>query len=241
MTTSQMNMHRKKSKNQNQMERKRKDRYLENGGSFHYYGKHADLGHHHGDSLLEVLSPSGNHQHKQHVGPDTLCYMRTQLPCMENKSENSGHAYSPKESSYASNPIQSMESSHCPSFEIPAKTINEKRDQICQDLQTFTTRKFKNVNMSVPVEFCHPVSGHKQVQQSENDVEAHSEIEGVSVGIPTDLDSSNVQESSCMSSVVDEISVEATNFRQLQQVMEKVQMLLNIYLLPNFKWNSMRT
>ncbi|KAG2705115.1 hypothetical protein I3760_05G037200 [Carya illinoinensis] len=240
MPKEQRNVHRKKSKNQSQMERKRKDRYLENGDSFHYYGKHADLGHHHGDSLCEVFSPPGNHQHKQNVGPDTSCYIRTQIPCMHlecshpsdkvsvcpaplgNKFENSGHAYSPKESSYASNPVQSMESSHCPSFEVPAKTVNEKRDQLCQDLQTPTTRKFKNVDMSAPMEFCHPVSAHKQVQHSENEVEVHSEIEGVSVGIPTDLDSSNVQESSCMSSVVDEISLEATNFRQLQKVMEKL-------------------
>jgi hypothetical protein len=105
---------------------------------------------------------------------------------------------------------------------------NETSKKLCQDLQPPVTRNFKQVNMSTPMAFCRPVSAQKQVQHSEIDFEAHSEVEGVSVGIPTELDSSNVQESTCMSSVPDEISLEATNFCQLQQVMEQVQMITEV-------------
>lgn len=64
------------------------------------------------------------------------------------------------------------------------------------------------------------------MDQPENDAEGLGEIEGVGLGIPPELDSSNGQEGSCMSSVLDEISIEALGFRQLQHVMEQVQRVL---------------
>lgn len=140
-----------------------------------------------------------------------------------NKFEKSGlTSASAKESSYASNPVHSMESSHGPSLEVVVETTDEKRVKTCQDLQPPVSRKFKHLNMSTPMAFRTPASTKKQLQNSEIQVEAQSQVDGASVGIPTELDSSNVQESSCMSSVLDEISLEATNFRQLQQVMEQV-------------------
>ncbi|GMY39015.1 protein LNK1 [Fagus crenata] len=235
-----INLHRKQSKNQNQTEGKRKDRYLENGDSFQYYGKLEDPKHCYGDSSPEFVSSHGIHQHKQDIGPDTLSYMQAHVPYMHldyrhpsnqisvcpsgNKSENNGPpSPSPKESSYASNPVQSMESSHGQSLEVLVKTMNEKREKLhcCQDLQAPSTRKSKHVNLATPMAFCLPVSAQKQAQHSENEVEAYSEV-GLTIGIPTEFDSSNVQESSCMSSVLDEISLEATSFRQLQQVTEQL-------------------
>lgn len=234
-------MHRKQSKNHNQTERKRKDRYLQNGGSSHYFGKLGDPKHCYGDSSHEALSTLGSHQHKQSRGPDALCYRQTHIPCMHlecshpsdqislcpalsgNRSENSGHTTSTKESSYASNLVQSMESSHGHPLDFPAKTNNGRREKLCQDLQTPIPRKFKHLDMSPPMEFGHIVSAQKQVLHSENEVEAHGEVEGVSVGIPTEFDSSNVPESSCISSALNEISLEANNFRQLQQVTEQVR------------------
>ncbi|XP_030945072.1 protein LNK1 isoform X1 [Quercus lobata] len=213
----QINFHRKQSKNQNQTEGKRKDRHLENGVSLQSH---------------EVFSSLGIHQHKQDTGPDTLSYMQMHVPYMHldyrhpsdicqttsgNRSDNNGPpSPSPKESSYASNPVQSMESSHGPSLEVPVK--NEKREKLhcCQDLQAPSTRKSKLVNMTTPMAFGLP-SAQKQARLSENEGEAHSEV-GVTKGIPTEFDSSNAQESSCMSSALDEISLEATSFRQLQQV-----------------------
>lgn len=140
------------------------------------------------------------------------------------KSENNCHlSPSLKESSFASNQLQSMDSSHDPTFEAPAVTKNEKRENIChcQNLRTSLSRNFLTANGASPATFCDSVSVQKQAHQSEYDIEGHGEI-GVSIGIPVELDSSNMQETSCMSSALDEISLEATSFRQLQQVMDQV-------------------
>ncbi|KAG7976366.1 hypothetical protein I3843_06G145800 [Carya illinoinensis] len=163
---------------------------------------------------LLPFSPPGIHQHNQDVGLDNLCFMQTQITCMHlgcsrpldqisfcpalsgTKSEINGHTSSSKESSYASNPVQYIESLHGSPFEVLEETINERREKLSP-----ITGKFKDVDMSPLVEFCHPVSALEQVQHSENEVEAHNEVKGVSAGIPTDLDSSNLHESSCMSYV----------------------------------------
>ncbi|KAL1176296.1 hypothetical protein V6Z11_A04G149100 [Gossypium hirsutum] len=65
-------------------------------------------------------------------------------------------------------------------------------------------------------------SSKNESSYASNQDEGHSEVEGVSVGNPAELDSSNVRESSCVVSPFDEVSLEATSFRQLQQVMEKL-------------------
>lgn len=70
--------------------------------------------------------------------------------------------------------------------------------------------------------FSYPVQIEKSMDQPEIDVGGLGEIEGVGLGIPAELDSSNGQEGSCMSSVLDEISLEAIGFRQLQHVMEQL-------------------
>ncbi|GKV11150.1 hypothetical protein SLEP1_g22429 [Rubroshorea leprosula] len=138
-------------------------------------------------------------------------------------SENNGHPTSTKESSYASNQLQSMESPLGPSFTAPTMITNEKKGKLRhqQDLQASFNRNFQHVNVESRMIFHDPVIVQKQIHQSEQD-EGHSEVEGVSIGVPTELDSSTAQESSCVSSVLDEISLEATSFRQLQHVMEKL-------------------
>lgn len=217
---------------------------MENGSFQHYdeLKQFTDLKHLFGDSSPQVFPPSGLQPHKQNT-EQSLNYMQTHIPYMRQdyshpsdqisvcpipsgtKSENNTHmSPSPKESSYASNQVQSMESSHGLSFEAPSVTTNEKREKLfhCQDLQAPFTRNFKHANVAGPVEFCSALSVQKQVHQSELRIEGNSEVDGVSIRVPAELDSSNGQESSCMSSVLDEISLEATSFRQLQHVMEKV-------------------
>ncbi|KAK9287223.1 hypothetical protein L1049_015636 [Liquidambar formosana] len=102
--------------------------------------------------------------------------------------------------------------------------MDEKREKLYrqQGLQASFTRNSKCDDLVVQAAFCDSVSIQKKVHPSENEVEGHSEVEGVSIEIPAELDSSNVQESSCMSSVLDEISIEATSFCQLQHVMEQL-------------------
>lgn len=223
-----------------------KRRFMENGGSVNHYvsqDQPADKKHLFGDSSSQVFSPSGLWQRKQNLAPDSLSYMQTHNPYLHldyshpsdkisvcptppgiKSDNNSNMSPSPKESSYASNQVQSVESSHGPPFEAPSVTTNEKREKPshCQGVQVPFTRNFKHENMVNAMEFDNALPVQKQVHKTEQETEGHSDVEGVSIRVPAELDSFNAQESSCMSSVLDEISLEATSFRQLQQVMEKL-------------------
>ncbi|KAG8639754.1 protein LNK1 isoform X2 [Manihot esculenta] len=192
-----------------------------------------------GDTSQQVFPP-GVQQHKQNTVSDSLNHLQAHTRCMHMDygrssnqtcvgpnqsgigSESSGlPSPSPKESSFESNQVQSMDSLHSPSLQAPAVST-KKRERVHhnQDLQVPYARNFKCANVASPAAFYDSVQN--QACQSGYEVESHSEIEGVNIGIPAELDSSNAQESSCMSSVLDEISLEATSFRQLQRVMEQL-------------------
>lgn len=241
---SQAHLQKKQLKHQNKSDGKQKVRLVENGSFPHYdeLKQFTDLKHPFGDSSSRVFPTSGLQPHKQNIEQNSMNYIPTHIPYMHldyshpsdqisvcptpsgTKYENNIHTSPlPKESSYASNQVQSMESSHGLSFETPSVTTNDKREKLyhCQDIQAPVTRNFKHANIAGPVEFCSAVSVQKQVQ-SELGIKGNSEVDGVSIRVPTVLVSSNGQESSCMSSVLDEISLEATSFCQLQQVMDKV-------------------
>ncbi|XP_022725218.1 protein LNK1-like isoform X2 [Durio zibethinus] len=178
---------------------------------------------------------------KQNIGPDSVSYVKTDIPYMHlsysshsdqisicptlsgAKSENNGHPSSKNESSYASNQVQSIESSCAPSLEALAIISNEKGGKLYHQQETLAplNTNVKHAKKESQMAFCDPFIDQKQVRLSEQD-EDHSEVEGVSVGYPAELDSSNAQESCCVSSVLDEVSQEATSFRQLQHVMEKL-------------------
>ncbi|XVE49568.1 hypothetical protein DITRI_Ditri01bG0092100 [Diplodiscus trichospermus] len=91
-------------------------------------------------------------------------------------------------------------------------------DQISPSPTLSSVKSENNGHLSLKVQSSY---ASNQVCQAEQD-EGQSEVEGVSVGNPAELDSSNAQESSCVSSVLDEVSLEATSFRQLQQVTQKL-------------------
>ncbi|GMJ06777.1 NIGHT LIGHT-INDUCIBLE AND CLOCK-REGULATED GENE 1 [Hibiscus trionum] len=240
--SEQISLQEKHSK-QHRASGERKDQYLENDGSFTQYDsirQFADVKHPFTNSSCQLFSSSDLQRNKQNVGPDSVNYIRTDIPYIHlsyrnssdqvsicptlpsAKSENNGPS-SKMESSYVSNQVQSMESSHGPSFEAPAITTSEKRGKLyCQqDTQTPLNRNAKHAKMESEIAICDPITIQNQVRQSEQD-ECRSEVEGVSVVNPAELDSSNARESSCVISPLDEVSLEATSFRQLQQVMEKL-------------------
>ncbi|XVE49566.1 hypothetical protein DITRI_Ditri01bG0092100 [Diplodiscus trichospermus] len=237
--SEQINPQKKQSK-QLKASGERKDQHLENGGSFNIK-QFADVKHPITDSSFQIFSTSGLQRHKQNIGPDSVSYEQKNIPYMHLsysshsdqispsptlssvKSENNGHLSLKVQSSYASNQVQSMESSPGPSFEASAIIMNEKRGKLYyqQDTQATLNRITQHAKMESQMAFCDPVTVQKQVCQAEQD-EGQSEVEGVSVGNPAELDSSNAQESSCVSSVLDEVSLEATSFRQLQQVTQKL-------------------
>lgn len=118
---------------------------------------------------------------------------------------------SPRESSYAS-----TESSHDVSFQHRADFQNKTKEKLR------LSRRTDKSNSVVQRADSDSISAQKQVPNFGNEVQGQSEVSGSDIGIPGELDSSNIQESSCMSSVLDEISIEATSFRQLQQVLEQL-------------------
>ncbi|GAV91663.1 hypothetical protein CFOL_v3_35053 [Cephalotus follicularis] len=238
--SEKINLHKRQSKNQNQPELKRKDRNLENGPTFHQYGslkQYLRVKDPFGNSSCQVFPPSCLKQQKQIVGTDSLSYMKTQVPYMNldyclptdhisdstiscTKSENNGYpSRSLKESSYVSNQVQSMESCHGPLSEAPAMTTNGRIERLYphHDL----VKKFKHETMASPMKFYDPVSAQKQVHLSVHEMEDQSEVGG-SRGLPAKLNTSNAQDSSYVSSVSDEVSLDATSFHHLQQVMEQL-------------------
>ncbi|KAA8536468.1 hypothetical protein F0562_028946 [Nyssa sinensis] len=205
-----INLHKKQSKQHNQSEGKRKGRCLENGGSFHHI------------SDLQFKDTHIPYMHSDYQHPSDQIPVSPTLSGIVSE-KNGLTSLSPKESSYASNQVQSMESSRNHSFEAPAITMDEKSEKLHlrQGFQPSFQTNRERVDLVVPTAIFNPVSFRKQVHQSENNVENHSEV-GVCMGIAAELDSSNVQESSSMSSRLDEISLEATSFHQLQHVMEQL-------------------
>uniref|UniRef100_A0A5B6ZCE4 Protein LNK1 n=1 Tax=Davidia involucrata TaxID=16924 RepID=A0A5B6ZCE4_DAVIN len=241
----QVSLHKKRSKHHNQLQGKRKGRCLENGGSFHHISdlQFNDIKLPSGGSSRQIFPSTDIRQQLQNMGSGSFGYLQTHIPYMHSefhhssdqfsvsptlssiKSENNGlMSLSPKESSYASNQGQSMESTHDHSFEVPAITVDEKKEKlhVRQGFQPSFTSSRKHVDLVVPAAICDPISIWKQVHHSENKIENRSEVGEVTMGIPAELDSSNVQESSSMRSRLDEISLESTSFCQLQHIMEQL-------------------
>ncbi|XP_027338453.1 protein LNK1-like isoform X3 [Abrus precatorius] len=208
-----------------------------NSGSVHPYAppeQYADFG----ASSSGVTSLDSIQKHKLNMESDSLGCIQTQSPITHpdhshapnhasifptfsgSRSELDGRlSASLKESSYASN----VESSHGHSFEAAALKTNEKREKLhhCCDGPPLC-RSFKNENMPNQMPFHSPGSAQHVGHQFENENEGHSEVQEVSVGFSPEIDSSTVQESSSMSSALDQASREATSFCHLQHIMDQL-------------------
>lgn len=135
-----------------------------------------------------------------------------------NKSEDSGiPSISLKDSSYASSKIQSLDGAHECSIKNPSVTRNMEIDRHHQRRVSGNPDKSK---FMVPTVDTDPLCPQK-FSDFGNEVEGQSEFDG-DIDIATELDSSNIQESSCISTVLDEVSIDASSFQQLQDVMEKL-------------------
>lgn len=224
---------------------KRKIGYMENGDSVSPYAQmeqYADLKQPFEASSSGVTSQGSIQKLGPNMDSDSLGCITVQnslthpdychtpdytslLPNLSgSKSECDGHPSPPfKKSSYASN----IESSHGDRLEAAALKTNDKREHLynCRDAQLLN-RGFKSENMANPLPFQNPGSAQQVGRKFENENEGHSEVGGVSIGFSQEIDSSNVQESSSMSSALDSMSLEATSFCQLQQVMDQVLDLL---------------
>ncbi|KAK7246762.1 hypothetical protein RIF29_41632 [Crotalaria pallida] len=156
------------------------------------------------------------HPNYSHVPNHPLLFSTISGP----RTKPNGHlSASLKESSYAS----SMESCHGHSLEGASLKTNMKRENLhhCHDGHMLS-RSFKNEKIANQMPFHIPSSAQQIANQFENENEGHSEVCGVSQGFSPEIDSSTVQESSPMSSALDQNSVQATNFCQLQQIMDQL-------------------
>lgn len=126
------------------------------------------------------------------------------------KSEDNVQLISQKKSSDAVNRMLSVQSIHglvehkTKGFELngfSASTISHEMGTLISD----------------------PVIAQNQVSSFESGIEGQSECTANGLtSFPAEFDPSNLQESSCLSSGLDEVSLEASSFRQLQNVMEKL-------------------
>ncbi|XP_010269249.1 PREDICTED: protein LNK1-like isoform X2 [Nelumbo nucifera] len=148
-------------------------------------------------------SPDGL-EPKQDIKPDFLSYLHTSTPFLPH------HA-------------QPMEGSSDTSPKAPAIKSEEKMDKLhlqhqVEDTLVRDTQHEESVQQS---SFTDQITSQRYMQWIQDEVGGNSEVEGVSTELlPVEVDSSTVQESSCMSSALpNEVSVDETSFQQLQYVM----------------------
>lgn len=229
---------RDQKKQQRHKEGKRKDERFENGVSLRHINDLQKKGIHlpSGETSQKGCTSIGVQQQKQNFGPGYFDYLSNNVSYVQSdyyqpsgqttvsstlsgiKSENNAQiAFSQKDSSHASNSMLPMEHSHNLSFVVTDIAPEEMRGKLChqQGFQLSSDSNSKHVDL---ISFCNPVS-----EQKGKEFENHSDIEGVSVGVLADLGGpSDVQESCSIDSGLNEFSLEATSFRQLQQVMEQL-------------------
>lgn len=119
-------------------------------------------------------------------------------------------------SSYASNQGYSTESSGDHLFDGTATEIDERQ-------QAYDSQGFQPLFMGSSRRAGRMFQSSKGVlvsAEKQKELESQSDMEGVQKG--SEIGSLKAPESSSVSSVLDEISLEATSFRQLQQVMVQV-------------------
>lgn len=219
-------------------------KYIQDDDSFnHYQGLEyfADLKPPLANSSSTTFASSGIQQANHNVEPHSLGYMPRDpshvhldfshptdqvsvFPTFSSVQNSSDPSPSTKGSSFSSNQLLSVDNGKAPSFNSVAMSKNEKREKMHhhQDAKAPVSKSFKHLDTVSTPTFHDKGHNQKQACRSKNETEAHSTVEGLGTEIPAELDSANAQESSFMGSTSDEISLEASSFRQLQQVMEKV-------------------
>ncbi|CAL0309512.1 unnamed protein product [Lupinus luteus] len=213
--------------------------YLENGDSIYPYApeKYADTKQPYEVSSGEVTSLDSIQKHKLNTDSDSLGCIQTQAFKMDpdyshapnhtslistlsgSRSEHGGHilAASLKESSYAS----SIESCHRHFLEPASLKTNVKNKNLHHHHDGhMLSRSFNNESIANQMPFHSPSSAQQIGYQFEN--EGDSGVHRVSLGFSPEIESSTVQESSSMSSALEQTSVQATNFCQLQQIMDQL-------------------
>ncbi|KAI3803827.1 hypothetical protein L1987_31989 [Smallanthus sonchifolius] len=229
----QINLQKRQSKHHNQAEGKKARKGVgNNDGSFYQVSdlRSTDCRLSSNNKSDQAFTSVGNRQQYRNLELDYFGHMQsnsylppdyphqtTTVPMLSGiKSEHKGlKSPSPRGSSYASN-----QSSGDPSFAgTAAETDEQKQSQGFQPIFIGSPRQM-GIMFQSSKGFL--VSDEKQGNLSVKEHVSRRDIEGDQKGVDTGL--LNVQESSSVSSGLDEISLEATSFRQLRQVMEQLDL-----------------
>ncbi|KAH6793397.1 dentin sialophosphoprotein-like protein [Perilla frutescens var. hirtella] len=241
----QMNEHQKQVKLQNQSVGKRKEHNVGNG-NLDYTSKLPN-------EVVQLPSRAKSHQafsssckqRPQHVlGPESCNHLQNHLsyvhpdtspisdltsvnptPSSAVKSEtNEFTSPSTRDSSHASILLP-----HDPLIPVTAPTGVGKIEKLhnCHGSRSLVESNVKPENIVVQPPSKDPGSMAKEAHYTGDKSENHTDIEEVLHFIPAELGSSNIQESST-SSGVNDISLEAASFRQLQLVMEQLDLRTKI-------------
>ncbi|KAL2937270.1 Protein LNK1 [Bienertia sinuspersici] len=229
---SQILTHVSLPKHENLSEEKRKECPSENSVSFIQFDNLKQAAESNHSLNFQHSFSSENHQKKE-TSHGTCVQMPTPLVNSSNshssnegvssvsssiiKSEDTGFPSISPRDSFASNPMQSMESNQDFILQNPSLSRNKKKNRPAQRRLSGPADRG---NIMVERADTGTVSA-KKLCDFDDEVEGQSEVDG-DVGLGTELDSSNMQESSCMSSALDEIAIDASSFQQLQNVMEKL-------------------
>lgn len=209
------------------------------GNSVHPYTppeQYGDVNQLFGASSSGVTSLDSNQKHREITDYDSLGCIPTRIPLTHpgfshapNHTSLSSSLYGPGaehdghhppfiQSSYASN----TEIYHGHSSAASALKTNEKREKYHSHDEHLSSRSFKNESRANEMLFYSPGSSQLVAHQFENENEGQSKVRGVSLGYSSEIDSSAVQESSPISSALDQNSLEANSFYHLQQVLDQV-------------------
>nr|XP_025886369.1 protein LNK1-like isoform X4 [Solanum lycopersicum] len=202
-----INLHKINSKLQNQSEGKRKHVYVENGETFNYIDSlPEERNHPTAITGSQALTSTGIQQHKQVDGSDFGYFQ-------------DGFSYLSSDYSH------SDQTTVCPTL----STIKSKKSCLvtlsakdsCATNQMQLMESLPDPSFQVAGIGTNENMVDKLLQRSVIKHENNRDLESVSTGIPAEVGSSIVKESSCTSSGLNEISEEADSFHQLEHVMER--------------------
>ncbi|XP_027772175.1 protein LNK1-like isoform X2 [Solanum pennellii] len=203
-----INLHKINSKLQNQSEGKRKHVYMENGETFNYIDSlPEERNHPTAITGSQALTSTGIQQHKQVDGSDFGYFQ-------------DGFSYLSSDYSH------SDQTTVCPTL----STIKSKKSSLatlsakdsCATNQMQLMESLPDPSFQVADIGTNENMVDKLLQRSVIKHENNRDLESVSTGIPAEVGSSIVKESSCTSSGLNEISEEADSFHQLEHVMERL-------------------
>ncbi|KAK6143714.1 hypothetical protein DH2020_024062 [Rehmannia glutinosa] len=230
----QINKHKTQIKLQNQSDGKSKEHCIGNGSSNNFSDLPNEVTQLPSGITSHHAFPSVHMQQKQHAGcPDLYNYL--QDPISNGNSDNSRTRLSDPASVNLKPSTVISETTDITSISPRDSSNASQREKLhrCEGRRSSMSSSLKNGSAIG--------QGSEFDSDSVGKYENHKDTEGVSLATPAELGSSNLQESSTMSSRLDDISLEAASFRQLQLVMERLDLRMKLCIrdsLYRLAWSA---